>query len=133
MNKLSEKLEFSARLKHLLADKGWSTNKPTWLARQFNMRFEGEPVSVPAVNNWLTGSSIPSQEKLRVLASWLEVNPEWLRYGDNQESLSESNESIDQGVPYGLSDLPEKFERLTPRQKRAIYEVINSMLDSASS
>lgn len=128
MNKSNEKSEFSARLKQQLANKGWATNKPTWLARQFNSRFEGSPVTVQAASNWLTGSAIPSQEKLQVLAEWLEINAEWLRYGKS-ELLS--SDAVYQGVPYyGLTDLPEKIEKLTPRQKRAVYDVVDAMLNA---
>jgi len=133
MDKSNEKSEFSARLRQQLALKGWSTNKPTWLARQFNSRFEGQPVTVQAVNNWLTGNAIPSQDKLRVLAAWLEINAEWLRYGETllpeRQRLATSN----QGVPfYGLTDLPEKIEKLTARQKRVIYDVVDAMLDAGT-
>jgi len=34
-----------------------------------------------AIGKWLNGDAIPSAEKLRVLADWLEVRPEWLEYG----------------------------------------------------
>ena len=124
MNKLNERAEFSSRLCQQLASKGFEVNKPTWLAKQFNSRFDGSPVSVQTASNWLTGSAIPSQEKLRVIASWLETSAEWLRYGDEQ-SLSKVEY---QGQHYGLSDLPEKLEKLSPKQKRAIYIVIDAML-----
>ena len=31
--------------------------------------------------NWLLGKSSPTQDKLRVLADWLHVSPDELRYG----------------------------------------------------
>jgi transcriptional regulator with XRE-family HTH domain len=133
MHKINEKAEFSERLRQQLASKGWQTNKPTWLAKQFNSRFEGSPVSVQTANNWLSGGAIPSQEKLRVLAAWLEINAEWLRYGDAEPYTVDDSDKAYQGVPhYGLSDLPEKIEKLTPKQKRAIYDVVDSMLDTGN-
>jgi transcriptional regulator with XRE-family HTH domain len=125
MDKSNERAAFSSRLCQQLASKGFEVNKPTWLAKQFNSRFEGSPVSVQTANNWLTGSAIPSQEKLRVIAAWLETSAEWLRYGG-----AEILPAVEyQGQHYGLSDLPEKLERLSPKQKRAIYDVIDAMLD----
>lgn len=125
MDKSNERAAFSSRLCQQLASKGFEVNKPTWLAKQFNLRFEGSPVSVQTANNWLTGAAIPSQEKLRVIAAWLETSAEWLRYGG-----AEAPPDVEfQGQHYGLSDLPEKLERLSPKQKRAIYEVIDAMLD----
>ena len=126
MDKSNERAAFSERLCQQLASKGWDVNKPTWLAKQFNSRFEGTAVSVQTANNWLLGHAIPSQEKLRVLAAWLETSAEWLRYGD-----SELLPIVDfQGQQYGLSDLPEKIEKLSPKQKRVIYDVIDAMLDA---
>ena len=126
MDKLSERAAFSTRFCQQLASKGFDVNKPTWLAKQFNSRFEGTAVSVQTANNWLTGGAIPSQEKLRVLAAWLETSAEWLRYGD--AAIPPTVEF--QGQHYGLSDLPEKLEKLTPKQKRVIYDVIDAMLDA---
>jgi transcriptional regulator with XRE-family HTH domain len=128
MHKINEKAEFSERLRQQLASKGWQTNKPTWLAKQFNSRFEGSPVSVQTANNWLLGHAIPSQEKLRVLAAWLETSAEWLRNGD-----AEMPPIVEfQGQHYGLSDLPEKLEKLSPKQKRVIYDVIDAMLQGTN-
>ena len=126
MDKSSERAAFSARLCQQLANKGWDVNKPTWLAKQFNSRFEGQRISVQTASNWLTGNAIPSQEKLRVLAAWLETSAEWLRYGDAQTPPIVPF----QGQQFGLSDLPEKLERLSPKQKRVIYDVIDAMLDA---
>lgn len=65
------------------------------------------------------------RQLIRVLAAWLETNAEWLRYGD-----AEMPPTVEfQGQHYGLSDLPEKLERLSPKQKRVIYDVIDAMLD----
>jgi hypothetical protein len=126
MNKLNERAAFSTRLCQQLVSKGFEVNKPTWLAKQFNSRFEGSPVSVQTANNWLLGHAIPSQEKLRVLAAWLETSAEWLRYGDAEIPPTVEFE----GQHYGLSDLPEKLEKLSPKQKRVIYDVIDAMLDT---
>ncbi|TFW07139.1 hypothetical protein E4K72_09295 [Oxalobacteraceae bacterium OM1] len=51
------------------------------MAREFNIRFEGRPITVHAARKWLVGEAIPTQEKLRTLAQWLGVPAEWLRFG----------------------------------------------------
>ncbi len=127
MDKSNERAAFSERLCQQLASKGWDVNKPTWLAKQFNSRFEGTAVSVQTANNWLQGQAIPNQDKLRVLAAWLETSAEWLRYGDAQTPPTVEF----QGQHYGLSDLPEKLEKLSPKQKRVIYDVIDAMLENS--
>jgi transcriptional regulator with XRE-family HTH domain len=39
---------------------------------------------VHAARKWLVGEAIPTQEKLRALASWLDVPADWLRFGGDQ-------------------------------------------------
>jgi transcriptional regulator with XRE-family HTH domain len=131
MNKSSEKLAFSERLKQQLAIKHWPVNSPTWLAREFNIRFNGSPVSVQTASNWLSGSAIPNQDKLQVLAGWLEVSSQWLRFGDKTEIAGSVTEgrSLYTGMRYNLADLPEKLARLNHRQKEAIYCVVEAMLN----
>ena len=85
MNSTQERLEFSERLQQALRNAEYSPNSPTQLAREFNVRFTGHPVTVHAARKWLQGESIPTQEKLRALASWLDVPAEWLRFGNAVE------------------------------------------------
>jgi hypothetical protein len=68
MNSNLERLEFSKRLQQALRNAEYSPNSPTQLAREFNVRFAGHPVTVHAARKWLQGESIPTQEKLRALA-----------------------------------------------------------------
>jgi transcriptional regulator with XRE-family HTH domain len=64
-----------------LRDADYSPDSPTQLAREFNIRFPGRPITVHAARKWLMGEAIPTQEKLRTLAQWLGVPAEWLRFG----------------------------------------------------
>lgn len=82
MNSSQERLAFSERLQQALSNAEYSPNSPTQLAREFNLRFGGNPVTVHAARKWLQGESIPTQEKLRALASWLDVPADWLRFGN---------------------------------------------------
>ena len=85
MNSNLERLEFSKRLQQALRNAEYSPNSPTQLAREFNVRFAGHPVTVHAARKWLQGESIPTQEKLRALAGWLDVPADWLRFGNATE------------------------------------------------
>ena len=49
------------------------------------------PVTVHAARKWLAGEAIPSQEKLRVLAKWLQVPAGWLRYGNSELNVEPYN------------------------------------------
>lgn len=76
-----EREDFSGRLQQALRDADYSPDSPTQLAREFNIRFPGRPITVHAARKWLVGEAIPTQEKLRTLAQWLGVPAEWLRFG----------------------------------------------------
>lgn len=82
MSKISgERDGFSRRLQESLGNSQHSSNSPTELAREFNMRFVGQPITVHAARKWLMGEAIPTQDKLRTLSQWLHVPIEWLRFG----------------------------------------------------
>jgi transcriptional regulator with XRE-family HTH domain len=93
MNAQIERLEFSKRLQQALHNAEHSPNSPTQLAREFNLRFAGQPVTVHAARKWLQGESIPTQEKLRALAEWLDVPTDWLRFGSIDVNLSKAQSS----------------------------------------
>lgn len=88
MNPSIEREGFSERLQHALRNADYSPDSPTQLAREFNIRFEGRPITVHAARKWLVGEAIPTQEKLRTLAQWLGVPAEWLRFGDSDAPQS---------------------------------------------
>lgn len=71
---------FAGRLRIALENKGKKPS-PTSLEREFNLRWRGNPVSVHATRKWLMGLSMPTMDKLAILARWLDVSEEWLRWG----------------------------------------------------
>src|SRR5260221_9377411 len=75
-----EKGHFSRRLKEAMR-KARLDAGPTRFAREFNLRHHGEPVTAQTARKWLYGGALPTQDKLRTLAQWLEGSPHWLRYG----------------------------------------------------
>jgi hypothetical protein len=82
-----ERKAFSHRLQQCLRDAHHSPGSGTRLAREFNSRFLGEPVTVHAARKWLVGEAIPTQEKMRTLAQWLQVPVDWLRYGGGKHEV----------------------------------------------
>lgn len=86
-----EREHFSQRLQQALREADYSPDSPTQLAREFNVRFTGSPVTVHAARKWLVGEAIPTQEKLRILSQWLGVSAEWLRYGGKEETGANGN------------------------------------------
>ena len=129
MYKHPEKSAFSERLKQQLAEHGWPVTSPTWLSREFNIRYNGPSVSVQTANNWLSGAAIPSQDKLQILAAWLGISSQWLRYGEDADVHGvEAPKAIYQNIQYNLTDLPDKIAKLSPQQKQIVYDVVDAIL-----
>lgn len=126
MQEINEKEAFSQRLKQLLSEQGWPMNSPTWLAREFNLRYGGNSVSVQTASNWLSGAAIPSQDKLQILAAWLDVSSQWLRFGETIASPDKN--TINKSIQLYLENLPKKIAQLTPKQKQLVYDLVNELL-----
>lgn len=118
MNPTIEREGFSERLQQALRNADYSPDSPTQLAREFNIRFEGRPITVHAARKWLVGEAIPTQEKLRTLAQWLCVPAEWLRFGGEDASTPDSSgtparfESADVKLVADLQRLDEYHQSL---------------------
>jgi transcriptional regulator with XRE-family HTH domain len=80
MRTVLEREHFGERLREALERANYSPASPTAVAREFNIRFPGRPVSAHAVRKWLNGEAIPTAEKLNTLSRWLGVPAGWLRF-----------------------------------------------------
>jgi hypothetical protein len=87
-----EKAEFSKRLKAAIREKKWD-DRPAALEKKFNTRYEGNSVSFQTVSAWLGGRAIPQQDKLRVLADMLGIEPQHLRFGDQTPPKSRAKQA----------------------------------------
>ena len=58
---------------------------PTIIANLFNSKYEGRLITPHTARNWLLRKSLPTQEKLVLLAKLLDTSPEQLRYGRAKE------------------------------------------------
>jgi transcriptional regulator with XRE-family HTH domain len=119
MNSTNERESFSERLQQALKNAHYSPDSPTRLAREFNIRFEGRPITVHAARKWLVGEAIPTQEKLRMIAQWLGVPADWLRFGgadapgaQGEGSASARFESADVKLIADLQRLDEHHRQL---------------------
>jgi hypothetical protein len=56
---MNEKEAFGKRLMRLLSDAGIGIASPTLVAREFNRRYPGKPVTAQAVRKWINGEAIP--------------------------------------------------------------------------
>ncbi len=77
---------FAQRLRNALDGCGVRPS-PTLVANEFNLRYWGRSITPHTARNWLLGKAIPTQDKLRVLAAWLQVSPDELRFGSLRASI----------------------------------------------
>lgn len=121
---MNEKVEFSERLRDAMTRAGYQL-RPVVLEREFNTRYWGRSVTLQAVRRWLRGEAIPSQEKLQVLADWLKVEPEVLRFGEAvRKSVQQHRQRWEDGVGYLERETFDAFLQLPAPQRKLIREVI---------
>lgn len=144
------KKAFSQRLKQALLD---ATGKisPTKLANQFNLRYPKEAISTQAASQWLNGQTIPTKDKIKILAKWLNVSEFWLNYGSSANSsdiqTNFNNRRVSANSKFlkmEVSPLEQQvlllFRELSASQSKLVYELIyelskksfgrNSQIDS---
>lgn len=123
MSNQQEKKLFAERLNKALLEAKHPIS-PTYLANEFNNRYNGQPISVQSANNWLLGKAIPNQDKLAILALWLNVSNQWLRFGDiDQINTPNSNSFESMDLDFLL-----KFRRLSNSQKKLVTSLIDEIL-----
>jgi transcriptional regulator with XRE-family HTH domain len=128
MKSISEREAFSQRLATALKDAKVDVSSPTGFAREFNRRYSGKPVSIHAARKWLMGESIPMQDKLRLLAAWLGVSAEWLRFGDGGSAarhIAQSDRAL-----YNSPDIEliSSINMLNSEHKQVVREVVLTLL-----
>jgi hypothetical protein len=85
---------FAERLQRQLQLRGKPIS-PTALARDFNLRWRGQPISVNAARKWIYGETLPKMEKIQLLAKMLGTSAEWLRWGQSSELSISTTDSND--------------------------------------
>ncbi len=121
---MNEKAEFAQRLTEAMTRAGYAL-RPVVLEREFNTRYWGRSVTLQAVRRWLRGEAIPSQEKLQVLADWLKIEPQVLRFGEAvRNSVQQHRQRWDEGIGYLERETFEAFLNLPAPQRKLIREVI---------
>ncbi len=86
MKRVAESQAFSERLRKALEAAGVRPS-PTVVANEFNLRHWGRSITPHTARNWLLGQALPTQDKLVVLADWLQVSPDELRFGKASSGL----------------------------------------------
>lgn len=130
---MGEKSEFSERLKQAMVAAGYPV-RPIVLEREFNTRYWGAPISVQAVRRWLNGEAIPAQDKLQVLAEWLQLEPQILRFGgESLFTVKQKRQRWDEAISGPEREILEAFINLPAPQKKVAREVILALAKVAAS
>lgn len=126
---MNEKVNFAQRLKQAMLNAGYQV-RPTVLEREFNTRYWGASVTLQAVRRWLIGEAIPAQDKLLVLAEWLHVKPEYLRFGEEANTaVMEYEKYWHEGLAYQEKELFMTFLALKLEQRKIIRDIIKTYSD----
>lgn len=122
---MSEKAEFGARLCAAMQAQGVPL-RPSVLEREFNRRYWGRAVTLQAARRWMRGEAIPSQDKLQVLAEWLQIEPQILRFGEDAIHTVRDAQQRWQSLSYAERATLDAFLRLPIEQRRIVQKVIEA-------
>lgn len=127
MSSSNETQAFAQRLKQALVASGVRIS-PTVVANEFNLRYWGRSVTPYTARNWLLGKSIPTQDKLRVLADWLQVGPDELRFGQ-VASVPKVTENMDMGGDLNMADreMLNRYMSLSVQDRKTAREVVAAL------
>ncbi|CDS52114.1 hypothetical protein [Polaromonas sp. CG9_12] len=135
MSKASQLIEanaFSERLR--LALKGVGVRpSPTLVANEFNLRYWGQSITPNTARNWLLGKSIPTQDKLRVLADWLHVSPDELCCGTLAPSFKAQDSGTDMSVlTMQDRDMLARYMTLPMDDRKTVCDVVIALAVAAN-
>ena len=117
---MNEKIEFSNRLRQAMTDAGCAAS-PSVLEHGFNLRWHGRSISNQAAWSWLNSKAIPTQDKLQVLAEWLKVEPEVLRFGETvRRQVRDHQKRWDEGVGAVEREVIDAYLQLQAPQRKVV-------------
>ena len=135
MSKASQLIEtqaFAERLRLALKGMGMRPS-PSLVANEFNLRYWGKSITANTARNWLLGKSIPTQDKLRVLADWLHVNPDELRYGTLTSAFKVQDSASDMAVlTMQDRDMLARYITLPREDRKTVCDVVAALAVAAS-
>ena len=111
---------------------------PTQLAREFNLRWRGTPVSTNAARKWLYGPTMPKMEKIQVLAKMLGTSAEWLRWGQSSDLTVTGTVRPTAPIDVTLTDMQlaesvlHDWSLLTNANKQLISAILDFLLKQQS-
>ena len=131
MARPDEKAAFADRLRKALQSAGVRPS-PTVVAHEFNRRSAGASITPHSARNWLLGNALPTQDKLRVLADWLQVSPNALRFGAAtlKVHLGEAD-TMAADLDMADREMLRRYLNLRPLERRLVREFVDHLNTSS--
>jgi len=132
MGTSTETEAFAQRLRRALESNGVRVS-PTVVSNDFNLRYWGRSITSHTARNWLLGKAIPTPDKLRVLADWLQVSPDELRFG--RVTSPQSSPDPDQSLSaLGMADreMLTRYLALGLSERKTVRDVVMALSLAAS-
>ncbi len=127
MAHVPESQAFSERLRKALEAMGVRPS-PTVVANEFNLRYWGRSITPHTARNWLLGQAMPTQDKLVVLAEWLQVSPDELRFGKTSSALrlADADPEFEQ-LDMADREMIKRYLSLPKAERKTVREVVAAM------
>ena len=131
MAPIPETQAFADRLRRAL-DVAGVRPSPTVVANEFNLRYWGRSITSHTARNWLLGQALPTQDKLVVLAEWLQVSPDELRFGKSASGsrLSDADAQFEQ-LDMADREMIIRYLSLSRADRKTVREVVAAMAVAA--
>lgn len=131
MGRTADNIAFAERLRLALTRSRRKIETPSQLAQQFNLRYQGAPISKQAAQKWLAGESRPTPQKVVVLAAMCNVAEPWLRLGVSSPELRQvpaapQPATAANTTPAELHFLT-KFRQLTAHQQGLVVDLVEQL------
>lgn len=120
-----EKAAFAARLRGALEARGIEAS-PAVLEKRFNSRYGGAAVTAQAISGWLNGKSIPKQDKLRVLAAIVALEPHELQFG-GKPAVGEGKADWAQALGAPDRTMVDAYLSLPTSQRKLVRDLVASL------
>ena len=117
-----EKAAFAARLRAALEAKGIEASAAV-IEKRFNSRYDGAAVTAQAISGWLNGKSIPKQDKLRVLAEVVGMEPHELQFG-GRHRVADARMPWPNALAAQDRMMVEAYLRLPAIQRKLVRELV---------
>lgn len=137
---IEEKQRFSERLCGEFRRLALPINSPTEIARILNRKLPQLSVTPQSVRKWLFAETYPTQDKIMMLADWLGVSAQWLRFGEGEKFTVNklAQLSSEYQVPANLLlmsaeyapliPVVDKLSRLSAKELRVVDGLIDLLL-----